>query len=185
MASKAQPRAHRRVADHRHRLALATDQRVTMRDAERGARGRACVAHRVDVIGGLEAIGETAEAILLSQRVQLVTTPGQDLVRVALVAHVEDEAIVFEVEDVVERDAQLDGAHARAEVASRHGHDVHDVVAHLVRHLRELLARDALEVVGPVDLIEELIRHGEPPEASQASWKRDAKERAAQGFGVG
>ena len=44
--------------------------------------------------------------------------PGEHLVRVALVADVEDEAVARRVEDVVERGDQLDGAEARGEVAA-------------------------------------------------------------------
>ena len=42
-----------------------------------------------------------------------VAPAGQDLVRIGLVADVPDEAVVRRVEDVVQRDRQLDRAEAR------------------------------------------------------------------------
>ncbi len=50
--------------------------------------------------------------------VEVLAPAGEHLVRIALVADVEDEAVARRVEDVVERGDQLDGAEARREVAA-------------------------------------------------------------------
>jgi hypothetical protein len=41
---------------------------------------------------------------------------GQDLVRIGLVAHIPDDAVVRRIEDVVQRDGEFHHAEARAEV---------------------------------------------------------------------
>jgi hypothetical protein len=63
---------------------------------------------------------------------------GQDLVRIALVADVPDELVARRVEDVVQRDGQLDDAEAGREVAADPADDVDHAVAHVLRDLRQL-----------------------------------------------
>src|SRR2546426_814063 len=62
------------------------------------------------------AAQEAAQAARLTQRRELGVTPGEDLPRIALVPHVPDDAVVGGIEDVQQRDRQLDNAEPRADV---------------------------------------------------------------------
>ena len=70
------------------------------------------------VVFALGALGEAGEAALLAQRADAVAAAGQDLVRIGLVADVPDQPVVRRVEDVVQRDSQLDDAEPGAEMAA-------------------------------------------------------------------
>ena len=61
---------------------------------------------------------ERREAVLLLDGAQLVAPAGQHLVRIGLVADVPHEPVVRRVEDIVQRDRELDGAEAGGEVAA-------------------------------------------------------------------
>ena len=85
------------------------------------------------VVLALDALGEARQAAALAERADAVATPGQDLVRVALVADVPDQAVAGCVEDMMQRNRQLDDAEAGAEVPAGLGHGVDEVVAQLVK----------------------------------------------------
>ncbi len=65
------------------------------------------------VVFALGALGEAGQAAALAQRADAVAPAGQDLVRIGLVADVPDQPVARRVEDVVQRDGQLDDAEAR------------------------------------------------------------------------
>ena len=64
------------------------------------------------------ALGEAGKPAFLAQRADAVAAAGQDLVRIGLVADIPDQPVVRRVEDVVQRDRQLDDAEAGAEMAA-------------------------------------------------------------------
>ena len=101
-------------------------------------RGRG-VAGAHDVVLGLRDRAERREAAVLADRRELVAAAGEDLVRVGLVADVPEDLVLRRVEQRVQRDRQLAGAEVRAEVAADLADRVDDVLAHLLRELRELL----------------------------------------------
>ncbi len=70
------------------------------------------------VVFALGAAGEAGQAVFLAQRADAVAAAGQDLVRIALVADIEDQPVVGRVEDVVDGDRQFDHAEAGAEMAA-------------------------------------------------------------------
>src|SRR5207253_2916466 len=77
------------------------------------------------VIGrALRAPQESAQAAPLAQRRQLGVASREDLPRVALVPHVPDDAVARRVEDVQQRDRELDHAEPRADVTAGLGDDV-------------------------------------------------------------
>ena len=71
------------------------------------------------VVNAFGALGEAGKPARLAQRADVVAAPRQDLVRVALMADIPDQLVVGRVEDMVQRDRQLDDAKARAEMAAR------------------------------------------------------------------
>ena len=67
-----------------------------------------------------------------------VAAAGEDLVRIALVADVPDDAVVGRVVEVVQRDGQFHGAQAGGEMAGGARHAVDQELAQLAREPRQL-----------------------------------------------
>ena len=107
------------------------------------------------VVFALAAPGEAGEAAALAQGADAVAPAGQDLVRIGLVADVPDQPVARRVEDVVERDRQLDDAEAGAEMAAgdRHGRD--RLGAQFVGELAQLRRLQPAEVGGRRSGVEE------------------------------
>src|SRR6476469_1008305 len=80
-----------------------------------------------------------SRATAMPQGADAVAPPGQDLVRIGLVAHVPDELVVRRVEHLVQRDGELDYAEACAKVAAGHRDRVDGLLAKLRRKLRQVL----------------------------------------------
>ena len=97
---------------------------------------------------GLLAHHEFISSNHMAQAGHGLAPTGQDLVRVGLVTHVPHQAIVWRVEDVVQRDGQFDGAERRGEVP-----------AVVVRERLRLAQEDAL--AGRVDGPGAPVRDGE------------------------
>ena len=112
-------RAHRAVADHRDHAPVAAGEAVRDRHAERGADRGARMADAEAVVDALGARREGREAAALLDAAEPPPAAGQHLVRIGLVADVPDQAVVGRVEDVVERDRELDRAEAGGEVPAQ------------------------------------------------------------------
>ena len=97
-------------------------------------------------LGKLGGVDRTSSR--LPQTGQEVLASGEQLVRVALVADVEEQPIVAEVEDVVERDREFDHAEVGGQVATAAGDLVANRGTDLVGDLRELFNRELAEVGG-------------------------------------
>ena len=99
-----------------------------------------------------------ARPAVLADRVEAVAAAGEDLVRVGLVADVPEDLVARRVEQAVQRDGELAGAEVGAEVAADLADRVDDQLADLLRDLLELVVVEALEVLGPVDRVEQAAR---------------------------
>ena len=128
-----------------------------------GNRGRG-VRGAERVVLALRAFGETRQAILLAQGADTVAAPGDDLVRIGLVADVEDDLVVRRVEHIVQRHGQFDHAKTRAEVTAGHGDGVDHFRAQFLRKLRKLVFGKLTQIGRQLDLIEQWRgrRHGGP-----------------------
>ena len=82
------------------------------------------------------ALGEAGQASGLAQGLDAVAAPGQDLVRIGLMADVPDDPVFRRVEDVMQGDRQLDDAEAGAEMAAGYGDGVDGRAAQFVGHWR-------------------------------------------------
>ncbi len=143
-----------RVPDQRDHLPVAlTVQRVAAGDAD----GRRDAGPRVpdaeQVVVALARLGKAGHAVALAQLVQQRQASGEQLVRVALVPDVEQQPVVAEVEDVVQRERQLDDAQVRGQVAARAGDLVADRVADFLSELFELLDRHPPEIRGSGEVL--------------------------------
>ena len=76
------------------------------------------------IVFALGALGEAGKAAALAQRADAVAAAGENLVRIGLVADVPDQPVGRRVENVVQRDRQLDDAEAGAEMAAGDGDSV-------------------------------------------------------------
>ena len=109
---------HRAVADHGDDVVLLALQVARDRHAEAGGdRGRG-MRGAERVVFALGALGEAGEAVALAQRADAIAASGQDLVRIGLVADVPDQPVGRRIENVMQRDGELDHAEAGAEMAA-------------------------------------------------------------------
>ena len=127
--------------------------------AERGGEGRAGVPGAVAVVLALAAQQEPVQAIVLAHGVEAVPAAGEELVHVALVAHVEDELVLRRVEDTVQRDGQLDHAEVRPEVAADGagvilGQNADQFLAHFLGENGQVGFIELLDIGGRIDLVE-------------------------------
>ena len=84
-----------------------------------------------------------------------VAPPGQDLVRIGLVADVPDDAVGGSVEDIVQRDGQLDDAEARAEMPAGDRNRADRLGAQFVGDLDEFAGAEIAQVGRGLDPVEE------------------------------
>ena len=147
---------HRAVADDRDDLAvLAVTAAHGLLDADAVADRRGGVARAHDVVLGLVDRAERGQAAVLADRAELVAAAGEDLVRVGLVADVPEDLVRRGVQQGVQRDGDLARPEVGAEVAADLADGVDQQLADLLGDLRQLVLRQAVEVLGSVDAVEE------------------------------
>jgi hypothetical protein len=151
---------HGAVADDGDDLAvLAGAVAHGLLEADGVADGGRGVAGAHDVVLGLCDRAERGQALVLADRLELVAAPGDDLVRVGLMADVPDDLVSRRVEQGVHCHSDLAGAQVGAEVTADLAHRVDQQLAHLLRDLLQLVLAQAVEVLGAVDAVEELFGH--------------------------
>ena len=139
------------VADDGDDLALVAFALRGERHAERGGdRGRG-MTHAESVVRAFFAFRERREAILFLDRGDLVAAAGQDLVRIALMADVPDQAIVRRVIQIMQRDGQFDHAEPGAEMSADAGHRFDQVFAQLARDIGQFAFVELAQVGRRVD----------------------------------
>ena len=153
-------RRHRAVADHGDAapffaLYLRGDRHAERR-RDRGARMRGAEG----VVLRFGAAREARDAVEHAQARHRLAPPGEDLVRVGLVADVPDDAVLGRVEHVVQRDGELDRAEVRRQVAAGLRHRLEHVGAQLVGELRQLPALERAQLRRVVDRLQQLVHRG-------------------------
>ena len=93
----------------------------------------------------LGALRETAQATQLAQGGHALAPPGDDFVRIGLVAHIPDDAVLRGVENVMQRQRQLHRAQIGAQMPTGGGHAVQEVVAQLSGQTGQGMARVAAQ----------------------------------------
>jgi hypothetical protein len=109
---------HGAVPDHRHHAALDALPRGGEGHAQGGADGGAGVAHAEGIVGAFGALGKARGAVLLADPRQRISAPGEDLVAVALVAHVPHQSVIGGVEHIVQGDGQFHRTQVGRQVAA-------------------------------------------------------------------
>ncbi len=150
----------RGVADQRHDVLVAAGLVSRGGHAERRRKRRARVARAEMIVRAFAAHQESAQPVGLPDRVQPVPPAGQHLVDVALVRHVQDQAVLGAVEDLVEGQSRFDDAEVRAEMAARVRERDDQRLADLLRERLQLLDVELLHVGRRVDLVQVLNHNG-------------------------
>ena len=138
---------HCAVTDHRHGLAFAALDTRGDGHAEGCADASAGVADAKGVVLAFAAARESGDAILLPQGAHLLAPTGEDLVRIGLMTHVPDQAIIGGVEHIVQGNGQLDDAQTRAKVPASLANRVQQVLAQLIRQPLQLSLGQAAQAV--------------------------------------
>ncbi len=112
------------------------------------------------VVLALGALEEAGDAVLLSQGLEPVLTPGEHLVRVPLVPDVPHELVARGVEHVMQRDGELDDAESGADVSARARAAVDERGTDVIAQRAQLVARESLEIRRQGNAIE--YRHVHP-----------------------
>ncbi len=107
------------------------------------------------VVFALAALGEARQPAALAQGADPVPPTGDDLVRVALVAHVPHQLVGGGVEHVVDRHGQFDHAQSRSQMPARRADRIDHLGAQFIGELAELFGLEAAQIVRGVNLIEQ------------------------------
>ena len=142
---------HRAIADDRDHAAIFTELRGRDGHAERGADRSARMTDAEGVVLALGATGKGREAAALLDGVQLVAPAGQHLVRIGLVAHVPDDAVVRGVEDIMQSDRQLDRAEPGGEMSAPRAHALDEELAQLLCQRSKFSSRQLAQICRRVD----------------------------------
>jgi hypothetical protein len=94
---------------------------------------------------------------------------GEHLVDVSLVAHVEEQLILWGIEDRVQRQRQLDHAQIRPQVAAGFGERLNQEYANLLGQLRHLRKVQALQIGGRVNRLKQRSHRLPSPEKCRAA----------------
>ena len=140
------------VANDGHRAAVAAAAQVVTAGQSEGSRhaGAGVTGHE-QVVGALVGVWVAHQAALGPDRADAAEAAGDQLVRIDLVAGVPDQPVATEVEDLVQRQAELHDSQIGGKVGRTAGRHLAERFAHLGGELLELLRRKPLEIPGRHD----------------------------------
>ncbi len=140
-------RRHGAVADDRDDRIVAVSEVARDRHAEaRGDRGRG-MGGAEWVVFALGAFGEARETAALPERANTLAPPGQDLMRIGLMADVPDQSIARRVEDIVQGDREFDDAESGPEMAAGDRYRGDRLGAQFVRERAQVAGRQLADVI--------------------------------------
>ena len=139
---------HGAVADHGDHVVLPPVEVPRHRHAEAGRDRGGGMGGPEGVVLALRALGEAREPAALAQGPDPVAAPGEDLVRIGLVADVPDQPVARRVEDVVKRDRELDDPKPGAEMPAGDRDGADRLRPQLVRDLPKLVLGQPAQIVG-------------------------------------
>ena len=122
--------------------------------AEGRRQRRAGVGRAVAIVLAFSAQGEAVQAARGADRVKAVFATGEQLVDIALMAHVPDKLVFGGVENAVEGDSQLHHTKVRAEVTAVFGKDRDQLLADFFGELLQLVELQFLDVFRTVHHVE-------------------------------
>src|SRR6266478_124256 len=134
------------VADDGHHVFIAAAPVTRGANSERSRKSGARMSGAVAVMLALGTHRKAAQAPRAADRAKAVPPVGQQFVHIDLMAYVPDKFVLRRVEDVMQRDGQLDHAQIRAEVAAIPGQALDEFQANLFRQLLKLLQCQFLDL---------------------------------------
>ena len=147
-------RADRSVADHRNRIAqpgLATTAQITRHGKAKCGRNRRRTMRRAEGVVRTDSLRlvKPDKPSFWRKCANAIPTPGQDLVRIALVRHVPDQLVFRRVEHRMQRRRQFDHAQPCAQMAPGFAYSAWMVSArNSSARMRSSLIRQTLQVSG-------------------------------------
>ncbi len=150
---EARAAGERRIARDGHHVLVRPRPVARHRHAERRRERSARVPRPVAIVLALRAQQEPVQPLVLPHRVEPLAAPRENLVHVALVAHVENEFVRRRVKHPVQRDGQLHHPQVRPEVAAHGvwvflGKHAHQFIAHLLGELGQVAFGERFDVGG-------------------------------------
>ena len=140
----------RAIADYGNRIAMpgvASPAQIARHGKAKGRRDTCRRMGRAEgVIGRLGSLGETRQPIFLPDRVHLFASPGQDLVRIGLMADIPDQLVARRIENGMDRHRHLDHTQPRAEMPTRLADRPDGFRAQLIGKAAQLRIAHPLEV---------------------------------------
>ena len=119
----------------------------------RGDRGGA-VSGVKHVAAALRPLRKPGHAAQLSQRGEPLLASGQNFVRVGLMTHIPDQAVLRRIKREVKCHCQLHHAKVRSQVSARHGQLLDQKLPDLLCQLRELIMRNLPDITWLIDLLQ-------------------------------
>jgi hypothetical protein len=130
--------------------------------AEGGAKGGTGVSGAEGIVLAFGAEHEAVEAAGLADGFELLLAAGEEFVDVALVADVEDEAVLRRVEDVVHGDGEFDDTEVRADVSASFCDAQNQPLADFFRKPFQLHHAKPLYIFRRLDLVQILTHSSNP-----------------------
>ena len=106
------------------------------------------------VVRAFRGVGKAGQAAELPQRVKLIPAAGEQLVYIALVSDVPQDAVVGRVEDEMQRDGQLDHSEVGGKMTAVFGYHVYQPAAQLFGKRGQFFGRQLFYVGGRIDLFD-------------------------------
>lgn len=105
------------------------------------------------VIFALGAFGEARQAAALADRADTVAAPGQNFMRITLVADVPNQSVAGRIEDMMQRNRQLHDAEAGAKVSAGLGYRVDEIVSQLIGNFAQPCGFEPSQIFRGADLV--------------------------------
>ena len=135
------PAGQRAVPDYRDDPVLPALEIAADRETQPGRHRSRRVRGAERVVFALRPFGEAGQAAALANRTDAIAPAGEDLVRVALVPDVPDQDVLGRVEQVMDRDRELDHAEPGAEMPAGGGNGIDHFRPQLVGHRPQFAGR--------------------------------------------
>ena len=98
------------------------------------------------IVFAFRALGESRQAPALAQRADAVAPAGEDLVRIGLMADIPEQPVARRVEQIVQRNSELDHAEPGTQMSAGHRHRADGLGPQFVRDLAEILFGQTAQV---------------------------------------
>ena len=122
--------------------------------AQRHRHRRGCVARNGTIIGTFGRAQKTADPTELPKGVKSILPPGEHLVHIALVSHVEKDIIFGRIKNTVQSDRDLHHAQIGCQMSAGFGHGFHQKLPNLAAQRRQRLFGYFFQVGGTVDIVQ-------------------------------